>query len=57
MISNTTRSRNPAWHAGLLENLLALANALRAFVRLPGEVAKWFAQRRRSEPLAGAKYW
>jgi uncharacterized membrane protein YqjE len=31
MISNTTRSRNPAGHAGLLENLLALASALREF--------------------------
>jgi uncharacterized membrane protein YqjE len=28
MISETTRSRNPAGHAGLLENLLALASAL-----------------------------
>jgi uncharacterized membrane protein YqjE len=28
MISDTTRSRNPARHAGLLENLLALASAL-----------------------------
>jgi uncharacterized membrane protein YqjE len=31
MISETTRSRNPAWHAGLLENLLALASALAQF--------------------------
>jgi uncharacterized membrane protein YqjE len=31
MISNTTRSRNPAGHAGLLENLLALASALTEF--------------------------
>src|SRR5437870_10928282 len=28
MISETTRSRNPAGHAGLLQNLLALASAL-----------------------------
>jgi hypothetical protein len=28
MISETTRSRNPAWRAGLLENLLALTSAL-----------------------------
>src|SRR4029450_11511983 len=28
MISATTRSRNPAGHAGLLENLLALVSAL-----------------------------
>src|SRR5204863_10190888 len=28
MISQTTRSRNPAGHAGLLKNLLALASAL-----------------------------
>jgi uncharacterized membrane protein YqjE len=28
MISETTRSRNPAGHASLLENLLALASAL-----------------------------
>jgi hypothetical protein len=28
MISEMTRSRNPAGHAGLLENLLALASAL-----------------------------
>ncbi len=27
MISETTRSRNPAGHAGLLQNLLALASA------------------------------
>jgi uncharacterized membrane protein YqjE len=31
MISDTTRSRNPAGHAGLLENLLALASALTEF--------------------------
>jgi uncharacterized membrane protein YqjE len=31
MISETTRSRNPAGHAGLLKNLLALANALTEF--------------------------
>ena len=31
MISNTTRSSNPAGHAGLLENLLALTSALTAF--------------------------
>ena len=31
MISETTRSRNPAGHAGLLENLLALASALTEF--------------------------
>jgi hypothetical protein len=31
MISSTTRSRNLAGHAGLLENLLALASALRQF--------------------------
>jgi uncharacterized membrane protein YqjE len=31
MISETTRSRNPAGHAGLLENLLALASALAEF--------------------------
>ena len=31
MVSDTTRSRNPAGHAGLLENLLALASALTAF--------------------------
>jgi uncharacterized membrane protein YqjE len=31
MISDTTRSRNPAGHAGLLENLLALASALTGF--------------------------
>ena len=31
MISNTTRSPNPAGHAGLLENLLALASALTEF--------------------------
>jgi uncharacterized membrane protein YqjE len=31
MINNTTRSRNPARHAGLLENLAALASALTEF--------------------------
>lgn len=31
MLSNTTRSPNPAGHAGLLENLLALASALTEF--------------------------
>jgi uncharacterized membrane protein YqjE len=31
MISETTRSRNPAGHSGLLENLLALASALTEF--------------------------
>jgi uncharacterized membrane protein YqjE len=31
MISETPRSRNPAGHAGLLENLLALASALAEF--------------------------
>src|SRR5438132_12119744 len=31
MISETTRSRNPAGHAGLLENLLAFASALTEF--------------------------
>jgi uncharacterized membrane protein YqjE len=31
MISENARSRNPAGHAGLLENLLALVNALAAF--------------------------
>lgn len=31
MISDTTRSPNPAGHAGLLENLLALASALTEF--------------------------
>ena len=31
MISETTRSRNPAGHAGLVENLLALACALTEF--------------------------
>ncbi len=31
MISNTTRSPNPAGHAGLLENLLALTRALTQF--------------------------
>jgi uncharacterized membrane protein YqjE len=31
MISETTRSRNPARHAGLLENLLALVTALAEF--------------------------
>jgi hypothetical protein len=31
MISETTRSRNPAGHAGLLENLLGLASALTEF--------------------------
>src|SRR5260370_23205066 len=31
MISETTRSRNPAGHAGLLENLLAIASALTKF--------------------------
>ena len=31
MISETTRSRNPAGHAGLLENLLALASSLADF--------------------------
>ena len=31
MISETTRSRNPAGHAGLLQNLLALASALADF--------------------------
>jgi uncharacterized membrane protein YqjE len=31
MISETSRSRNPAGHAGLLENLLALASALTEF--------------------------
>ena len=30
-MSETTRSRNPAGHAGLLENLLALLNALAEF--------------------------
>jgi uncharacterized membrane protein YqjE len=33
MISDTTRSRNPAGHAGLLENLLALASALTEFFK------------------------
>jgi uncharacterized membrane protein YqjE len=32
MISNTTRSSNPAGHAGLLENLWALTSALTAFL-------------------------
>ena len=31
MISETTRSRNPAGHAGLFENLLAFASALTEF--------------------------
>jgi uncharacterized membrane protein YqjE len=31
MTSESTRSRNPAGHAGLLENLLALLNALAEF--------------------------
>jgi uncharacterized membrane protein YqjE len=31
MMSESTRSRNPAGHAGLLENLLALFNALAEF--------------------------
>jgi uncharacterized membrane protein YqjE len=31
MIGETTRSRNPAGHAGLLENVLALASALTEF--------------------------
>jgi uncharacterized membrane protein YqjE len=31
MISESSRSRNPAGHAGLLENLLALASALAEF--------------------------
>jgi uncharacterized membrane protein YqjE len=31
MISESTRSRNPAGHAGLLENLLALVSAVAAF--------------------------
>ncbi len=31
MMSQSTRSRNPAGHAGLLENLLALLNALAEF--------------------------
>ena len=31
MISETTRSRNPAGHAGLLQNLLALTGALADF--------------------------
>jgi uncharacterized membrane protein YqjE len=31
MISETTRSRNPTGHAGLLENVLALASALTEF--------------------------
>jgi uncharacterized membrane protein YqjE len=31
MISETTRSRNPAGHAGLLQNLLALTSALADF--------------------------
>jgi len=31
MISNTTRSPNPAGHAGLLKNLLALTSALTQF--------------------------
>ena len=31
MMSESTRSRNPAGHAGLLENLLALSNALAEF--------------------------
>jgi len=31
MISESTRSRNPAGHAGLLENLLALVSALAGF--------------------------
>jgi uncharacterized membrane protein YqjE len=31
MISETTRSRNPAGHAGVLANLLALASALAEF--------------------------
>ena len=33
MISNTTRSPNPAGHAGLLGNLLALASALTEFFK------------------------
>jgi uncharacterized membrane protein YqjE len=33
MISDTTRSPNPAGHAGLLENLLALASALTEFFK------------------------
>jgi uncharacterized membrane protein YqjE len=33
MISETTRSRNPAGHAGLLANLLALASALAEFFK------------------------
>lgn len=32
MISETPRSRNPAGHAGLLENLFALASALAEFL-------------------------
>ena len=32
MMSESTRSRNPAGHAGLLENLLALLNALAEFL-------------------------
>jgi hypothetical protein len=32
MISDTTRSPNPAGHAGLLENLLALASTLTGFL-------------------------
>src|SRR6266699_1266066 len=31
MISESTRSRNPAGHAGLLENVLALVSALAGF--------------------------
>ena len=31
MISETKRSRNPAGHAGLLQNLLALTGALADF--------------------------
>ena len=31
MADEASRSRNPAWHAGLLDNLLALASALAGF--------------------------
>jgi membrane protein DedA with SNARE-associated domain len=33
MISESSRSRNPAGHAGLLQNLFALASALASFLK------------------------
>jgi hypothetical protein len=51
MISDTTRSRNPAGHAGLRENLLALASALTEFFE--GRFAL-FAQESKAPSLVAA---